>query len=382
MKQMSSRERMLAVLKGEKPDYTPCSIYFNTALQIDGYDLKNPEDRIKCYLDMGTDPVIDVFLPDVKPYKNVETKVWTEDIGREKYPVIFKEYTTPEGILRQGVYRTSDWSFGEDIPFPGNDHCASNNYEPLLKSPDDVAAFKYLWAKPEDDEIESHSESISGLLKLSDKYDVITRATVGQGLAVLMTLMGAENFVLFAVDYPEAFKELAAFEHSMTVERMKIADYYGIDLFKRFGGYEQTNFFSPAIYRSVVVPLASREVLEARKLGKPMYYRVVTGMKPLLEDIAAIGFDCVEGFEPELSNCSNTDIRTALSDRSVIWTGVSSPVCLNAKDDVMTRKAVRDAMEIFESTSFILGVTNSIRSHFNWNNTLAMVDEWKKYVGL
>ncbi len=380
MKIMSSRERMLAVLKGEKPDYTPCSIYFNTALRIDGYDLKNPEDRIKCYLDMGTDPVIDVFLPDVKPYENVGIKVWTEDIEGEKYPVIFKEYTTPEGILRQGIYRTPDWPFGEDIPFPGNDHCASNNYEPLLKSPEDVAAFKYLWAKPEDDEIESHNGSINGLLKLSDKYDVITRATVGQGLAVLMSLMGAENFVLFAVDHPEAFKELAAFEHSMTIERMKIADYYGIDLFKRFGGYEQTNFFSPAIFKSVVVPLASREVIEARKLGKPMYYRVVTGMKPLLEDIAAIGFDCVEGFEPELSNCSNSDIRTALSDSSVIWTGVSSPVCLNAKDDAMTRKAVRDAMETFEDTDFILGVTNSIRQHFNWNNTLAMVDEWKKYV--
>ncbi len=27
---------------------------------------------------------------------------------------------------------------------------------------------------------------------------------------------------------------------------------------------------------------------------------------------------------------------------------------------------------------FILGVTNSIRNHFPWENTLAMLDEWKK----
>jgi len=381
MNRMSSKERMLAVLKGEKPDYIPCSIYFNNNLRIAGYDLSNPEERIKCYVDLGTEPVIDVNLPGVQPYEQVKINVWTEEITGEKYPVIFKEYITPEGTLRQGVYRTDDWPFGDDIPFPGNDHCASNNYEPLIKSPDDVAAFKYLWGKPKDNDIEAFRESIGGLINLADKYDVITRATVGLGLASLMFLMGAENFVLFAVDYPEAFKELAVFEHIMTLERMKIADHYGIDLFKRFGGYEQTNFFSPSIYKDIVVPLARHEVIEAQKIGTPMYYRVVTGMKPILSDIADIGFDCVEGFEPELSNCSNDDIRKVLGGKSVVWTGVSSPVCLNAKDDNLTREAVRDAMEVFEGTGFVLGVTNSIRQHFNWDNTLALVDEWKKCVG-
>lgn len=379
---MSSKERMLAAFSGRETDYTPCSIYFNHALRVDGYDLGNHEGRIKCYLELGTEPVIDVTLPPIRMFSDVRTRIWTEDIEGEKYPVIFKEYNTPEGTLRQGIYRTDDWPYGDDIPFPGNDHCASNNYEPLIKTPDDVPAFKYLWAKPTDTDIEAHTGTISDLMSLGEKYRVITRATVGQGLAALMFVMGAENFVLFAVDYPEAFKEMAVFEHLMTLERMKIAKYYGIDLFKRFGGYEQTNFFSPSIYKEVVKPLAKREVLEARRMGIPMYYRVVTGMKPLLPDIADIGFDCVEGFEPELSNCSNKDVRDELGGKSVVWTGVSSPVCLNSEDDKSTRAAVRNAMETFEGTNFILGVTNSIRQHFNWNNTLALVDEWKKHTGL
>lgn len=382
MEKMTSKERMLAVFNKEQPDYTPCSIYFNHALRIDGYDLGDLEDKLRCYLDLGTDPVVDVFLPRVQAYSEVKIRTWHEEIEGEKSPILFKEYITPEGTLRQGVYHTPDWPFGDDIPFPGNDHCASNNYEPLIKSPEDVAAFKYLWAKPNESAIDSDLASIRQSLDLANKYNVITRATVGQGLAALMFVMGAENFVMFAVDYPEAFRELALFEHMMTLERMKIASYYGIDLFKRFGGYEQTNFFSPSIYKTTVVPLAKKEVTEAKRLGTPMYYRVVTGMKPLLSDIADIGFDCVEGFEPELSNCSNEDIRNTLSDRSVIWTGVSSPVCLNAADDISTRKAVRDAMDTFSGTNFILGVTNSIRQHFNWNNTIAMVDEWRKIVGL
>ena len=101
-------------------------------------------------------------------------------------------------------------------------------------------------------------------------------------------------------------------------------------------------------------------------------------MKPLLGDIAEIGFDIVEGFEPELSNCSNLDVMEGLSDTSAIWTGVSSPVCLASDNEDSTRKAVRDAMEVFQGKRFVLGVTNSIRQHFNWKNTLALVDEWKK----
>ena len=382
MTKMTSRERMLAAFTGKETDYTPCSIYFNGALRIDGYDLSSPEGRTKCYLDLGTEPIINIPLPDVRTFPEVKTRVWTEEVEGEQFPILFKEYITPEGTLRQGVYRTADWPFGENIPFPGNDHCASNNYEPLIKSPDDVAAFKYLWAKPTEQDIEEFGDSIEGLFGLADKYSVITRATVGQGLAGLMFVMGAGNFVLFAVDYPGAFKELAEFEHLMTLERMKIADYYGVDLFKRFGGYEQTNFFSPSIYDDIVMPMAKKEVAEAAGIGRPMYYRVVTGMKPLLGRIAEIGFDCVEGFEPELSNCTNEDIKKVLGGTSVIWTGVSSPVSLGAADDESTRAAVRNAMEVFENAGFILGVTNSIRPHFNWNNTLAMVDEWKKIVGL
>ena len=42
------------------------------------------------------------------------------------------------------------------------------------------------------------------------------------------------------------------------------------------------------------------------------------------------------------------------------------------------RSEVRHCVEVFEKRGFILGVTNSIRNHFPWENTLAMIDEWKK----
>ena len=101
-------------------------------------------------------------------------------------------------------------------------------------------------------------------------------------------------------------------------------------------------------------------------------------MKPLLDDIGAAGLDCVEGFEPVLSDCTNREIRQRLGGKVCLWTGVSSPGHLGSPDPEVVRAAVREAVETFGRQGFILGVTNSIRAHWKWENTLAMVEEWKR----
>jgi hypothetical protein len=48
------------------------------------------------------------------------------------------------------------------------------------------------------------------------------------------------------------------------------------------------------------------------------------------------------------------------------------------KDADAVRREVRHYVDVFRRTGFILGVTNSIPQHFPWENTLAIVHEWKK----
>jgi uroporphyrinogen-III decarboxylase len=193
-----------------------------------------------------------------------------------------------------------------------------------------------------------------------------------------MFLTGAQNLVYYAIDYPEAFRKLAEIVSSVSIAKIKLLKEMGADFLKRFGGYEQTNFFSPDIFKDVVALLLKDEAGAAKDAGIPMYYRVVTGSKPLLGEIADIGFDCIEGFEPCLDNCTNEEISRYFKGKACIWTGVSSPGHIGADDDSLVRQAVRDAVQTFGRKGFILGVTNSIRNHWPWSNTLAMVDEWKK----
>ena len=82
--------------------------------------------------------------------------------------------------------------------------------------------------------------------------------------------------------------------------------------------------------------------------------------------------------EPQLSQCSLERWHEAFSGKASSWTGISTPALLVGNDPEAVRQEVRHCVEVFGRQGYILGVTNSIRNHFPWENTKAMIDEWEK----
>lgn len=97
-----------------------------------------------------------------------------------------------------------------------------------------------------------------------------------------------------------------------------------------------------------------------------------------MHKIALIGFDCIEGGEPCSSRCSLETWHQVFAGKVCSWTGISTPVFLEENDPGVVRREVRHAVQVFGKEGFILGVTNSIRNHFPWENRLAMVDESRR----
>ncbi len=373
---MSTRDRFLAAMRREEVDYVPCSIYFNYNLELPGYDLKNWREHVRLALDLGTAPVVHIGIP-AKSHPDVSSRAWLESIGNTD--VLYKEYQTPAGALRIGVRYTPDWPFGKEIPW--DDFTAGHIIEPLIKDPDDVEPFSFLWQAPGEQELMARQDANQFAVALAREHNLPISGYAGNGLATLMFVMGAENMVMFAMDHPEAFKRLAQIDSQVNKARIRLNARVGADFVKRFGGYEQTNFLSPSLFREIVLPLLKEEAAVARATGIMIYYRVVTGMEPLLSDIASAGFDCIEGGEPRLSQCSFEMWHKAFAGKAASWTGISTPVLLGGKSETAVRQEVRQAIDVFGRRGFILGVTNSIRKHFPWANTLAMIDEWKKIRG-
>jgi len=375
---VTSRERILAAFRRDEVDHLPCSIYFNDTMRAHGYDPGSPESIVSFHEALGVDPVLDIPPVQALVHPSVRPRTWVDRPAGADGEVLHKEYATPAGTLRVGVRLTPEWPFGRDIPFPGDDFCTSHLVEPLVKGPEDVDAFAFLLRPPGRADLDRILARIRAVKSVAAAHGAAVRVTAGQGLATLLFQMGAEHLVLFAVDHPEAFARLARIESDATVAAIPLYAEVGVDILKRFGGYEQANLFSPAIWRAVAGPALGREVEAAHGCGLPIYYRVVTGMKPLLDDIGAVGLDGVEGFEPVLSDCPNREIQRRLGGKVCLWTGVSSPGHIGNPDPGVVRAAVREAVDTFGRRGFILGVTNSIRAHWKWQSTLALVEEWKK----
>lgn len=373
---MNSKERIINAMKGKDVDYLPCSIYFNPNLEVPGYDLSKATERNRLGVDLGTDPVVNIETW-WTTHPDVEIEVWEEKTEACEFPLLWQRWKTPKGDLTQAIKRTPEIDSWDNIFW--DDFSTSNMHKPLITCPEDVELIPYVYHPLTSERLEQIRTEQKDLFEQAEKKNLATMATYGQGLAVAMFMMGAENLLYFSIDYPEAFNKIATYIHQTEMKNIEMIKTLGIDILKRFGGYEMTNFFTPDVFTTVLSPLLREEVEKAHELDMMIFYRVVTGMEPVLEDIAKLGFDCIEGGEPHLSNCSLENWHEVFFGKSCSWTGVSTPVILGADTPETAREEVRRVIDFFGRKSFILGVTNSIRNHFPWENTLAMVDEWKKH---
>lgn len=372
---MTPKERMCAAMRSENTDYLPCSIYFNANLVVAPFNCTNFIDRVQLALQLGVDPFILVGMPrGVHP--TVKINNWEETPAGESYPVLWQSWDTPAGRLTQAVRKDSACQHWRTIHW--SDETASSMFKPLVASRADIACCNYLFQPASETDYRNWLEHNKIRFEYAAANHLPVIATYGQGLAAIMFMMGAERAVYLAVDDPAGFEELAEMIHRCEMRNIELAARGHVDILKRFGGYEMCNFYNPAIFKKVCLPRLKKEVNYAHSLGMLIYYRIVTGMEPLLGTIAEIGFDCIEGGEPHLSHCSLEMWHDAFAGHTASWTGVSTPVLLGGNSPEAVRREVRQCVEVFGKTGYILGVTNSIRQHFPWQNTLALVDEWRK----
>ncbi|MBD3180782.1 hypothetical protein GF312_00720, partial [Candidatus Poribacteria bacterium] len=106
-----SRERMLLAIELQEADHIPLIFnLFGWAPPFEGWD-------------DGLDNCLSISPPS-SYHPDVKTRIWREEIPDERYPILFKEYETPKGIISQTVRQTDDWPHDNDVPLV-SDHMIS-----------------------------------------------------------------------------------------------------------------------------------------------------------------------------------------------------------------------------------------------------------------
>jgi uroporphyrinogen-III decarboxylase len=391
---MNPKERILAALTGEEVDYTPCAAVFWAGgnfwkpVQEINFDVDPKLNHINDHIDsrykwsgleeqidiminvLGVDPVLYVGVSFSDRSENVEEKKWIEKTGEHR--ILHKEFSTPAGILSAAV-NSEHWPLGDDIPFFTDWVASFTKY--WVESLEDIEKLKYVLLPPDEETIKRDMEANKEIFSLAEKYQLPVCSYIGKGLTGLLQLMGTEKLCLASIEKPEIIESYLEYEHFSNMKRMEIAIDFGVDFLGRNGFYETCDFYSPAQLERFLKKHLEAEIDLAHSADKPIYYTLCTGIMPMLDYVNKLNFDCIFGIDPALDHNDLKKINESLPGKT-LWTGLSAPIHIGSNREETVREAVQSAMKNVDR--LILAACPSIRNYWNFENTLAMINEWKK----
>lgn len=385
---LSSRERMLAALNCQTPDYPPCSFMIFGALHQKSSSYL---DFITQQLALGLDAF--VMLPPRPPkvindHYNLhglpvsyrpevtidEAVAYPPD---EQTPVLEKTYHTPAGDLTTSVRMTEDWRWGEHVPFL-DDYLIPRAKSFIVQGTDDLDAFQYLLSPPTDAEIESFMLESAPLAAHAKANDLLLAGGWGVGADMIGWVHGLDELVFDVYDRLDFVRDLLAMIAEWNRQRMAVILEAGIDLYIKRAWYENSDFFSPTSWQALIQPELCKDVQLAHQAGAKFGYIITASAMPLLELIAETGVDVIIGVDPHAYDLTKT--KAILQGRVCLWGGVNGHLTVEQGSPDMVKAEVATALDKLGPDGLILSPVDNIREDtpVAWNNIRTLIGTWQE----
>jgi hypothetical protein len=389
---LSSRQRMLAALSHQEVDHPPCSFMLFKGLLT---SRQNYPQFIERQLEMGLDAFVQIpprppqvvndhynlhGLP-VSYDPRVEIEEWKEDRDDELYPILLKEYHTPDGILRVEVRQTEEWPWGDHVPFL-DDHIVSRSTKFLVSEREDLAFLRYLLIPPTQNEVATFKKESKPVLDLAKQHDLLTVGGWGVGADMVGWIFGLTNMIFASYDQPQFLHEMLEIIHLWNQSRMKVVLDRGVDLYIKRAWYENLDFWTPHSYREFLLPILKSDVELAHSYGAKLGYIITSNCMSLLEIFAEIGIDALIGIDPAEWDLATTKQR--IGDQICLWGGINGHLTIEQGTTEMVRHEVDQAVEtLAPGSGFILSPVDNVREitpRAN-ENIQTLILEWQKVTG-
>jgi len=376
---MSSRERVLAAIRRQPVDYVPCAPLVNPLSRVQRrgkpwyFPWDPPGEGTEYWVTvLGTDKVVgDWWLGRVFPEDGVRTRVWEQD------GLLHKAYDTPSGVLHAAVRYDELWPFGQDIPF-FHDH-VGHHTENWLQTEADLACLEHILLPPRTaEQVEQVRTAFWVRKAVADRLHVATLATIGSGLTTALWMFGPAELALLTVDDPGLVERYLELEHRWSLRMIEILLDCEVDIIQRSGFYETCDYYSPAMLERFIGKTLRKEIEVTQQGGRPFSYVLYSGLAPMLDYLAKLDFDCLSSLDIAFDDIDLGAVNAKLGDRKSFWTGPSNTFHMYADDPEVVREAVRKVFAVFGKTGLIISACSSVHPMMPWENTLAMLDEWRR----
>ena len=392
--EMSSRERMLAALKQEGPDHVPFSPYVGQGPILEPpFYWRNPLERADRLLEIGLDPVINIWMPDVCIAGEVEVKTWRERKGDET--ILTKEFHTPAGVLRQTVHETEDWctwphgpwiptTWGAEILNSYGMHLfddwnISRQIEPWVKGREDLEKLRYVIGTPEGYVLDEWRMDAERAMEWARKYDLLTvarRTIVGDAF---LWFCDGSWFMEQLFDDPQFVREFLDIFQQWSLELVDLVLEVGVDIVQYRGWYETPTFWGPKFWQEYLEPIIRAQGERVHQGGKLFSYLLTEGHGAYAQLLKESNIDVFEGLDPlQLHGGDLKSVFDHLGQTKSFWGGVNADITLQSEDPQQIDKAVKEAVEILGANGGLILSALFFASHPR-NALLAMIESWKKY---
>ena len=343
---MTLRERVLAVLRGERPDRVPWFgdlDYWATALIARGErpaDFKTSADYLRWHEDLG----VGFYLQGYFPFRTI---YGSGERVRQDGPRRWRELPTPHGTLRDC------WEY-----LPSS--CSEGPVEHLLKSEADLAALRYVYSR----------------MSFEPDYDLARRrrSEVGErGLTLcylpkspfmqLVALEGGIEAVTFtAAAAPDELAETLAVMKSAFDKAARIALESPAEALM-IPENLSSEVVGPRFFEAHVRPYQEEWAGRIAAAGKTSFVHMDGTLRGLLSREASTGVRVIEAMTPApVGDLPIGDwAALAANPATVLWGGIPGSYFTPAVDDAAFERHLREVLAVMGAAPrYVLGVADQV----------------------
>ncbi len=357
---------MLLAINHQEADRVPLAFHVFT--------WKPPHEGWNC----GLDDWSSIGAPS-RYHPEVKTRTWREVKQDERYPLLFKEYETPKGIIRQITRQTEDWPHGEDVPLI-SDHIISRSKKFAVEEHADLEKIPYLFFPPSEEQLKGFREHAQSVKRSAQERQVIVLGSAGGFGDYAAWLMGITNLLIAAIDSPDFVHQLLDAILEWEIRDIEfLLDSGVVDVIIHRGWYECSDFWSPPLYRKFIAPRLAKKIQLVHQAGKQFGYIMSTGSMPLLDVFRELDFDILIHVDPVQGRADLPRLKKEIGDRICFWGGVNSAITLGRG----SRDEIRDAVTFAISAlapggGLILSAADCLFSDTPWENVKTMIERWRE----
>jgi hypothetical protein len=314
----------------------------------------------------------------VSYHPSVQIEEWIELLDHERYPVLYKEYHTPAGILRAEVFQDDEWRWGDHVPFL-DDYLETRSRKYLITGPEDLAALRYLLTPPTAEEIDDFVEESQPILDYANDQGLLVAGGWGVGADLIGWIFGLQNMIYASFDAPDFLQEMLEIIATWNRARMEVVLSADIDLYIKRAWYENCDFWSPKTYLHYLYPILKADVELAHDRGAKFGYLITSNCMPLLDYIVEAGVDVLIGVDPNHWDLDVTKVK--LGGKVCLWGGVNGNITIEQGTPDQVREEVGNAMELLApGGGFILSPVDNVRDYTarSRENVNVLIQEWDK----